>query len=47
MNEKEQKSLPEKAAPMKTPDENAGVLLQAKIKIYDPESGKVFVNQRA
>lgn len=31
----------------KKPDENTGVLIQDKIKIFDPKSGKVYVNGRA
>lgn len=33
--------------PVKKPDENTGVLIQDKIKIFDPKSGKVYVNGRA
>lgn len=31
---------------MKKPDENSGVQVQGHIKIFDPESGEVFVNKR-
>jgi hypothetical protein len=37
----------EQEKPTKIPDEKPGILVQSKIKIYDPESGKVFINQRA
>lgn len=42
-------TTPDKEQPKQTkmPDEKAGILVQSKIKIYDPESGKVFINQRA
>jgi hypothetical protein len=30
-----------------TPDENSGVLLEAKIKIFDPETAEVYVEGRA
>ena len=31
---------------MKQPDEKGGVQVQGHIKIFDPESGEVFVNKR-
>jgi hypothetical protein len=46
MNQTNNNTKPEEQG-TKTPDENAGVLLQGKIKISDPVTGKVFVNQRA
>ena len=31
---------------MTKPNENSGVLLQGHIKIFDPQSGEVFVDKR-
>ena len=41
---KEQKSVQE---PKKRPDEIGGIHLQGHIKIFDPETKEVFVNERA
>lgn len=31
----------------KTPDEDSGVYIETHIKIFDPESEEIYVNQRA
>lgn len=31
----------------KTPDENSGVLVETKIKIFDPETKEVYIEGRA
>lgn len=32
--------------PEKKPDENSGILIEGHIRIFDPESGEEFLNQR-
>ena len=40
------KNNTERKDTMKQPSENSGVQVQGHIKIFDPESGEVFVNKR-
>lgn len=49
MDNKIQESKEQKAAvePKKRPDEIGGIHLQGHIKIFDPETKEVFVNERA
>ena len=48
-NEKETLKIAEKpkAVPKKNPDERSGINIESKIKISDPESGKILVEGRA
>lgn len=32
---------------IKTPDENSGILVESKIKIFDPETEEVYLEGRA
>ena len=39
--------MEEKEDQASTPDENSGVLVEGKIRIFDPETEEVFVEGRA
>jgi hypothetical protein len=40
-------STENKQTESKTPDENSGVLVESKIKIFDPETEEVYLEGRA
>tara|TARA_B110000977_G_scaffold39163_1_gene52556 strand:- start:53 stop:187 length:135 start_codon:yes stop_codon:yes gene_type:complete len=43
----EDKSTPVEQVVTKTPDENSGVFVESKIKIFDPETKEVYLEGRA
>lgn len=45
--EKKEKPQEKTAAQERKPDERSGILIQAHVKIFDPESEEIFVNGRA
>ena len=46
-NKENQPEVTEKKVPSKKPDDISGIHIEAKIKIFDPESGEVKVEGRA
>ena len=47
MQEKPIKTTEEIKSKDQKPDEKSGILTQCKIKIFDPQTNEVFVEQRA